>query len=106
MVSEIKGTGPQTTLTALDPSLRKVSGPAEPAGPAAAKEGEVVTLTDFASRLQQLSDSVAQVPEVDHTRVAELKKAIESGEYRVDDKQVADKMASFESLLTSPHGTR
>lgn len=105
MVSEIKGTGPQT-LTALDPALRKVSSPAEPAGPVAPKQGEVVTLTDLASRLQHLSDSVAQVPVVDHTRVTELKKAIESGEYRVDDRQVADKMASFESLLTSPNGSR
>ncbi len=99
MVTEIKGTGPQN-VSALDSALRKVGGPAATAPADAAKSSDVVTLTDLGARLQQLTDSVAQLPEVDKTRVAELKGAIESGNYRIDDKQVADKLTAFETQVT------
>ena len=106
MVAEIKGSGPQT-LSALDPGLRKIGGATPAAGPAATSDTEVVTLTDLAARLQRLTDAVAQLPVVDQTRVAELKKSIDSGEYRIDDKQVADKVAAFEALLPqSPRSAR
>ena len=99
MVAEIKGTGAQT-LTALDPALRKVGGATPAPSTAAPKDGDVVTLTDLAARLQRLTEAVAQLPEVDQTRVAELKGAIDRGEYRIDDRQVADKLAAFERLLS------
>ena len=106
MIAEIKGSGPQS-LTALDPGLRKIGGAAPTAGPAPAKNTEVVTLTDLAARLQHMTESVAQLPVVDQTRVAELKKSIDSGEYRIDDRQVADKVAGFEALLArGPSGAR
>lgn len=98
MVAEIKGSGPQT-LTALDPGMRKVSGTAPAAAPAPTQDTEVVTLTDLAARLQRLTDSVAQLPVVDQTRVAALKHSIDNGEYQIDDRQVADKVAGFEALL-------
>ena len=75
MVAEIKGTGPQN-VSAVDTGLRKVGGPSAVAPTEPTKTSEVVTLTDLAARLQHLTDSVAQLPEVDKVRVAELKTAI------------------------------
>jgi negative regulator of flagellin synthesis FlgM len=98
MVAEIKGTGPQN-VSAVDTGLRKVGGPSAVAATEPAKTSDVVTLTDLASRLQTLTDSVAQLPEVDQKRVAELKSAIENGDYRIDDTKIADKLTAFETQL-------
>ena len=99
MVAEIKGTGPQS-LNTVDTGLRKVGGAATVAATEPAKSSEVVTLTDLAARLQRLTDAVAQLPEVDQARVAELKGAIESGDYRIDDAKIADKLTAFEAQLS------
>lgn len=98
MVAEIKGTGPQS-LNAVDRGLRKVGGPASVAATESTTSSEVVTLTDLAARLQRLTDAVALLPEVDQARVAELKGAIENGDYRIDDAKIADKLTAFEALL-------
>lgn len=98
MVAEIKGTGPQN-VSAVDTGLRKVGGPSAVAAAEPTKTSDVVTLTDLASRLQSLTDSVAQLPEVDQKRVAELKSSIESGDYRIDDAKIADKLTAFETQL-------
>lgn len=99
MVADIKGCGPHQP-SAVDAGMRKLGGapPAVAAEPA--KASEVVTLTDLAARLQRLTDAVAQLPEVDRARVAELKSSIESGDYRIDDHQIADKLTAFETQLT------
>ena len=99
MVAEIKGTGPHS-LNAVDTGLRKVAGPVAVAATPAATSSEVVTLTDLAARLQRLTDAVALLPEVDQARVAELKGAIESGDYRIDDAKIADKLTAFEAQLS------
>jgi negative regulator of flagellin synthesis FlgM len=98
MVAEIKGTGPQN-VSAVDTGLRKVGGPSAVAPTEPTKTSEVVTLTDLAARLQHLTDSVAKLPEVDQARVAELKSSIESGDYRIDDAKIADKLTAFETQL-------
>jgi flagellar biosynthesis anti-sigma factor FlgM len=98
MVAEIKGTGPQN-VSAVDTGLRKVGGPSAVAPSEPTKTSEVVTLTDLAARLQHLTDSVAQLPEVDKVRVAELKTPIQSGDYPIDDAKIADKLTAFETQL-------
>lgn len=98
MVAEIKGPGPQN-VAAVDTGLRKVGGPSAVAPAETPKSSDVVTLTDLAARLQHLTDSVAQLPEVDQARVAELKSSIESGDYRIDDAKIADKLTAFETQL-------
>lgn len=98
MVAEIKGTGAQN-VAAVDAGLRKVGGAPAVAPTETPKSSDVVTLTDLAARLQHLTDSVAQLPEVDRVRVAELKTAIESGDYRIDDAKIADKLTAFETQL-------
>ena len=99
MVSEIKGPGAQS-VTSVDTALRKVGGSAQPGGASSIPESEVVTLTDLAARLQRLTEAVDRLPVVDQARVAEFKQAIDNGEYRIDDRQIADKLMAFEALLT------
>lgn len=103
MVSEIN---PSTTgvVTALDSRAAKIDKP-QTAGPASAPgSSEVVTLTDLGSRLQQLTQSVADVPAVDGKRVEQFRQAIADGSYQVDAEAVADKLANFEAMLSGPQG--
>ncbi len=103
MVSEIN---PSTAgaVTALESRAAKVDKP-QPAAPASAPVGsEVVTLTDLGGRLQQLMQSVADVPAVDGKRVEQFRQAIADGSYQVDADAVADKLANFEAMLSGPQG--
>lgn len=61
--------------------------------------GDTVELTGMAQRLQALEAAVADLPEVNTERVAELREQIASGEYAVDSRQVADKMLGLDKLL-------
>lgn len=100
MVSEIKGPGP-TSVTPLDPAPRKVGDTAAPAPGRASGGTDVVTLTDLAARLQRLVASVDQLPVVDQAKVAELREAIESGSYAIDERAIAEKLSAFEALIGS-----
>jgi len=102
MVAEIKGSGTQNVSQAAVPveqANRPVAGPAPVDAARPAAGSDVVTLTDLASRLQSLGEAVEQVPVVDKTKVATLREAIDNGTYRVDPRQVAEKMSALEGLL-------
>jgi negative regulator of flagellin synthesis FlgM len=58
-----------------------------------------VQLTDSALRLAALERALADVPEIDMQRVAELRDAIESGSYAVDARKLADKLLELEQAL-------
>jgi negative regulator of flagellin synthesis FlgM len=49
-----------------------------------ASAADKVTLTDTAAKLQKLEKQLSNLPVVDQERVANLQKAIASGEYKVD----------------------
>lgn len=66
-----------------------------PAGPA----GDSVSLTDTALRLAALQEKVAALPDVDAGRVAELRQAIEQGQYRADPAAIADRLLQLERDL-------
>jgi negative regulator of flagellin synthesis FlgM len=103
MVSYIKSTGAHIPQ-AVDTTLRnKVERPSA-SGASTAARGDVVTLTDLSARLQRLSDSVRDLPVVDQARVAELRDQLESGRYQVEDREVADKVAAFETQLGLRNG--
>ncbi len=103
MVSEIKGTGPHTTHK-VDGGPRQSNAAAPSAASKPAGATEVVTLTDLAARLQKLTDSVKDLPVVDQARVTEFRDALASGDYRMDERQIADKLASFEALVAGKRG--
>ena len=61
--------------------------------------GDRVTLTNTASRLQNLEQKLSGASPIDAERVAAVQKAISSGEYSVDADRVADKMLAFEENM-------
>ena len=60
-------------------------------------QGDSVSLTDMAGRLQSLENKLASQSEVDQSHVNRVRDAISRGEYRIDPDRVADKMMDFES---------
>lgn len=57
---------------------------------------DAVSISTQAVDLQALEASIRQMPEVDATRVTELREQINAGQYQVDGRRVADKILAFE----------
>jgi negative regulator of flagellin synthesis FlgM len=87
------------------PLLRSGGGTADSgtSGPGAkvtrAPQGRDTTcLSEAAREIQAARRFLEEIPDVDETRVEELKKAVASGEYRVDPRELADRLLR-QSLL-------
>jgi len=83
-------------------SASKVSSDSQaPAGKdaGAVSKGDTVELTSHAKLLERLDKTLASLPAVDDARVAEVKAAIENGEYEIDADAIADAMLRFERSL-------
>jgi negative regulator of flagellin synthesis FlgM len=65
-----------------------------------ASSTDQVTLTKTAAKLQKLEKELSNTPVVDQERVASLRKAIASGDYKVDPVKTAEKLVQFESALS------
>ncbi len=59
--------------------------------------GENVSLSDAAKQLAQLENSIKELPEVDASRVAQIKAKIDSGEYQVNSESLAQKMLDMDN---------
>jgi len=57
---------------------------------------DTVNLTSSAQLLERLEKSLASLPDVNVDRVAEVKLALESGDYQIDADAIADAMIRFE----------
>ncbi len=64
-----------------------------------AAQADRVTLTNTASRLQDIEQQLSNASSIDNERVAEVQSAIANGEYNVDSDRVADKMLAFEDFM-------
>ena len=60
---------------------------------------DTVKISEAAMAVQSAAKELQSEPEVNSDRVAELKAAIDSGEYKVNAERVADRMLAFESLF-------
>jgi len=60
---------------------------------------DTVSLTDTATALQSLQQTLADAPVVDNDRVSALKAAIAEGSYNVDPAELANNMIKFEQQL-------
>jgi negative regulator of flagellin synthesis FlgM len=105
MPTDINGFRPRTldtneskATTRPGPSNVRTSSSPDSGAPAASTS-DTVHLTDAASRLQQLTGQLANVPEIDGARVNELRQAIADGNYKVDTVHVADKLIALERTL-------
>lgn len=110
MASDIKGLGtpPNTDQSALRTGANKDSAAAtaserpaaaqQPA-PAAKAAADSVNLSSNAHALKALEEKIQKLPDVNEKRVAEIKAALASGRYQVDDLVVADKLLGFDELF-------
>ena len=60
---------------------------------------DTVELTSHAKLLERLDKSLASLPDVNEARVAEIKTAIENGDYEIDADAIAAAMLRFERSL-------
>ena len=74
-------------------------GPNDGAKSTAGATSDTVKLTSGAQLLERLEKSLQSLPTVDAQRVSEIKTAIESGDYEVDSKAIAEAMVRFERSL-------
>jgi len=84
------------------PGRSSVGGSSAPEG-AAAAAGDV-HITDSASQLAALEQTLRSLPAVDEARVAQLRTAIEQGSYTVQPQQVADQLIQVEQALAGLQG--
>ena len=61
--------------------------------------GDRVTLTNAASRLQNIEHQLNNASSIDNAHVAEVQSAISNGDYNVDADRIADKMLAFEDFM-------
>lgn len=61
--------------------------------------GDTVELTSKAKLLERLEKSLASIPDVDASRVAEVRKQIENGEYQIDADKIAESMLRLDREL-------
>lgn len=61
--------------------------------------GDRVTLTNTASRLQNIEQQLNSASSIDSARVSEVQSAITNGDYNVDADRIADKMLAFEDFM-------
>lgn len=74
-----------------------------PAKPAAVSQegGEAVSLTNEAQQLNGLQEKAMNSSGIDQAKVDKIKADIESGSYKINVEQLANKLAQFESDLFS-----
>jgi len=77
----------------------KSQGESSAAATAAAPLKDHVTLTDSARSLQKIEEAVAKTPVVNANKVAAVKQAISSGNYKIDAGRVAGKLLKYERGL-------
>jgi len=66
----------------------KLDAPAVPGG----RREDTVELTSGAQLLERLEKSLEALPAIDSQRVAEVRSAIENGDYEIDSESIADAM--------------
>ncbi|WP_286236870.1 flagellar biosynthesis anti-sigma factor FlgM [Neptuniibacter halophilus] len=102
MINDITGlSSSQTTSTRArsgDTPAAKTGGNGTPTQSPSSK-GDTVKLSSAAVALQNVEKKLADTPDVDNERVAQLKQEIESGNYQINAERVAEKMLNFDNLL-------
>lgn len=97
---KISGKNPSVNLEAYQKSIRdrnRVNASEKPSAQAVSKEDKVV-LSEEVKRMQEAKKLLSSVPDVREEKVAQIKARIDSGAYRIEEKELAKKMIK-ESLL-------
>ena len=72
------------------------TGQADTRAPGSAGANDTVEVTNSGRLLESLEKSLKDLPAIDEARVAEVKAAIESGNYEIDSNALADAIVRFE----------
>lgn len=77
-------------------------GAAKAEGASAAAAGSQVDLSPMSARLQEIETSLANAPAMNSERVAEIRKAISEGNFKIDSSKIADGLiASVRQMLAA-----
>jgi negative regulator of flagellin synthesis FlgM len=98
-INPLKPSTPNTVSTTRGGTTERQAGPTANVTQNQSSSEDKVSLTDAATQLQSLQQNIAALSEVDSARVAELRSAIENGEYLVDAQKLAQNMIKFEGQL-------
>lgn len=102
MVREITGGAASRGTLVSDNAGRapeKASQPAPAAATAPAVNSDSVSISSGAQALKGLEAQLQKLPDVNEKRVAEIRTALASGQYKVDDLVIADKLLAADDLL-------
>lgn len=105
MVREINGLGGTPATTKATEQAPKKAGSSTPESSAAPQtassdsQSDGVQLSAEARTLQSLTDQIRDLPEANLERAEQIRQALESGEYQIDDLVVADKLLQSEALF-------
>lgn len=61
---------------------------------------DAVSLTDTFTRLKSIEARIEELPEIDRERVEELRRQIDSGEFKVDPQLIARRLVQLEQALS------
>ncbi|MDJ0700124.1 MAG: flagellar biosynthesis anti-sigma factor FlgM [Woeseiaceae bacterium] len=96
--SSIGKAGNKLNETSASKVSKDSAAPSEQGASTVAK-GDTVQLTSNAKLLERLDKSLASLPDINEARVAEIKTAIENGDYEIDADAIAAAMLRFERSL-------
>jgi len=65
-----------------------------------AGSSDTVTFTTTASEMLKLQESLANIPDIDNSRVATIKASIAEGSYQINPEKIVDSLLSIEKDLT------
>ncbi|BBB28638.1 flagellar biosynthesis anti-sigma factor FlgM [Neptunomonas japonica] len=102
MAIDLNSSLSQQAMTAREKvSTQKSNGSAAPVTHTSAKaiQKDTVELSDTVKVMQAADAKIANTPDVDSERVASIKAAIDSGSYKIDAQQVAEKMIDFDAMM-------
>lgn len=100
MSINIKSTSSKLTQSSSSNTgnAKKSSGSKSSAGTNKPSEDRV-DLTSHASKLQQIEQSLTDIPVVDSSRVEAITQSIEEGQYVIDNEKIADQIIKNERAL-------
>jgi len=100
----IKIKGSPNKLQRASESKVSSSGKKSSAAPSKGKgntSSDSVDLTDTASKLQQLEQSLADIPIVDSSRIEAVSQSIDDGQYQINNEKIADRIISSENEINN-----
>jgi negative regulator of flagellin synthesis FlgM len=94
---------PRTDLNQGSQQTNQVSGDARvknTSDKTTATSSDTVTFTTTASEMLKLQESLADIPDIDNSRVDTIKASIAEGTYQINPEKIVDSLLSIEKDLT------